>query len=284
MTYIFRMHVGNGRNHRRDNARRLGFRIGIATVQIASAAQFHDDKNLIAVFVGFHGLDNVRMIQFFQNGNFVFQFFHKHGVRHAAEVDGFHGAKNLIASGATGRVGCRVAVFVLTVGIVVVAVVGAVAAALKIFRNIQNTRVAAEYIFAPRIHLSLETKLKHSPDQRHGEAILEPPFVFVVFDQLGARRTSEHGLSLLYLGHAPHAAHAQDVDDFVIKQGIAIFEFAGQITAQSGRSVLVGTTAGAAATFAFIVGIIMMIVIVRVGIGETDAGGGHCLLLLLWVS
>ena len=67
------VHVGHRPEDGARDAGRLLFGVGVPRVQVAAAAEFHDDVHLPAIIEGFHDAHNVRMIQRFENGNFVAQ-------------------------------------------------------------------------------------------------------------------------------------------------------------------------------------------------------------------
>jgi len=71
VTDTLAVHVRNRRQYRRHDPRRLRFRVRVAGIQIASRTQFHDDEDLIPVFVRFHRSNDVRVIDGTQDTDLV---------------------------------------------------------------------------------------------------------------------------------------------------------------------------------------------------------------------
>ena len=91
------MHVGDRTEDGTHNSSGFRLGVGIPGIQIASAAAFHDNRNLTLKLKGFDGSNNIRMIQVFQDGNFVSQFVDKFLLTDLTQQNTFHGINNFLS-------------------------------------------------------------------------------------------------------------------------------------------------------------------------------------------
>ena len=90
MRDIIGMQIRHGRQHGGNNPGGFFFSIGIPTVQISAGTYFHDNKNLLLAIKGFDRPDDLRMVERFKDGNFIFKFLHKRRIENPIQMDGFH--------------------------------------------------------------------------------------------------------------------------------------------------------------------------------------------------
>ena len=114
MRDIIGMQIRHGRQHGGNNPGGFFFSIGIPTVQISAGTHFHHNKNLLLAIKGFDRPDDLRMVERFKDGNFIFKFLHKRRIENPIQMDGFHRIQIITTIPAPAAPGAAPSPFFLT--------------------------------------------------------------------------------------------------------------------------------------------------------------------------